>query len=600
MPRTLTLVDMQEIAATRGGKCLSQEYVNSQTHLQWVCAKGHKWAAAPSEIRRGKWCGKCSRRGQSGKYTLEEVQGIAASRGGKCLSSEYKNQKTKIKWQCAHGHIWLSRLNGVINQGQWCPQCSTGLGERIARAYFEQIFGKPFPNSRPQWLKGENKGNLELDGYCEALGLAFEHQGMHHYQPERYGQNKQKDSEEWHKVTLMHDALKRELCIQRGITLFEIPEIPRLLKLGDIFSFIISECRKKGVKLPENAASIQVDLKPAYSANAQAEALKKFQELAKAKGGNCLAESYTNLSTRIEWECKEGHRWYASPRSIEHRNSWCPECAGLKPLTLKDAHEAASDRGGKCLSSKCTSGKQKLLWECAKGHRWQAALSHIKAKNSWCPECAGVKKLTIEHAHEIAGQRGGKCLSEEYKNNRTKLKWQCSKGHIWRATLADVKNSGSWCHECAGVKKLTLDVFQRIADERGGKCLSSEYNNLKARLKFRCSRGHEWETLASVVWKQKSWCPVCAQRVPLGIEQMQEIAKKRGGECLSATYVNALTPLKWRCDKGHEWMARPSNVKNLNQWCPECGKKKAVENRKAKRKKHQNMAEGSGQSEFVF
>ena len=341
--------------------------------------------------------------------------------------------------------------------------------------------------------------------------------------------------------------------------------------------------------MPEAVASIQVNLKPAYSANAQAEALKKFRDLAKAKEGNCLAESYTNLFTRIEWECKEGHRWHASPMSVEHRDSWCPECAGLKALTIKDAHKAAAAQHGVCLSSECKSGRQKLLWECFRGHRWEAALSRIKAKNSWCPECAGVKQLTIEDAQEIAIERGGACLSLEYKNTKQKLKWQCSKRHIWWATLDGIRSSGSWCPECAGRKKLTLSVFQRIANERGGECLSSEYKNLKARLKFRCSKGHEWETPASVVWKQKSWCPICAQRIPLGIEQMQEIAKQRGGECLSETYINALTPLKWRCHNGHEWMARPNNIKSQGQWCPECGKKKAAVNRMSKIKTHQGV-----------
>ena len=30
------------------------------------------------------------------------------------------------------------------------------------------------------------------------------------------------------------------------------------------------------------------------------------------------------------------------------------------------------------------------------------------------------KKLTIEEMQEIAGSRGGKCLSKKYVNNRTK------------------------------------------------------------------------------------------------------------------------------------------------------------------------------------
>ena len=56
-----------------------------------------------------------------------------------------------------------------------------------------------------------------------------------------------------------------------------------------------------------------------------------------------------------------------------------------------------------------------------------------------------------EHA-KIAKQRDGKCLSDEYINAHTKLKWKCSKGHIWEAIPDSVKR-GSWCSECAKIKR---------------------------------------------------------------------------------------------------------------------------------------------------
>ena len=41
MPPKFTIKDMQGIAEARGGKCLSTEYVNSNTHLEWECSEGH-------------------------------------------------------------------------------------------------------------------------------------------------------------------------------------------------------------------------------------------------------------------------------------------------------------------------------------------------------------------------------------------------------------------------------------------------------------------------------------------------------------------------------------------------------------------------------
>ncbi len=60
MTAKLTIDVMQEIAKSRGGKCLSTKYVNSKTKLYWECSEGHRWSARPSDIKAGKWCRVCS------------------------------------------------------------------------------------------------------------------------------------------------------------------------------------------------------------------------------------------------------------------------------------------------------------------------------------------------------------------------------------------------------------------------------------------------------------------------------------------------------------------------------------------------------------
>jgi hypothetical protein len=52
----------------------------------------------------------------------------------------------------------------------------------------------------------------------------------------------------------------------------------------------------------------------------------------------------------------------------------------------------------------------------------------------------------------IAKERGGECLSKEYKGIFTKLKWKCSIGHEWKASPSNVKR-GSWCPLCAREKR---------------------------------------------------------------------------------------------------------------------------------------------------
>lgn len=56
------------------------------------------------------------------EYNLQDMQELARSRGGECLSTEYKDIKTKMRWRCAFGHEWEAtpRLHLASH---WCPEC---------------------------------------------------------------------------------------------------------------------------------------------------------------------------------------------------------------------------------------------------------------------------------------------------------------------------------------------------------------------------------------------------------------------------------------------------------------------------------------------
>lgn len=177
-----------------------------------------------------------------------------------------------------------------------------------------------------------------------------------------------------------------------------------------------------------------------------------MHEVANAKNGKCLSNKYVNSDTKLLWECKVGHRWEASANSIIHGDHWCPECAGTKKRTIDEMKLFALSKGGICLSEKYINRKTKLLWECSHGHQWRVLHGYLMRSNAWCPKCSKKAKPTIEELKILAKENGGRCLSEKYLSNKTKMRWQCADGHIFEMQQANVK-SGQWCPECSNPYK---------------------------------------------------------------------------------------------------------------------------------------------------
>jgi len=124
----------------------------------------------------------------------------------------------------------------------------------------------------------------------------------------------------------------------------------------------------------------------------------------------------------------------------------------MKRLTIEEAKAEADKRGGKCLSTTFSNSHSLLTWECSKGHKWKASLANVRNKGSWCPECFQ-KRITIEDARALAREKNGFCLSPEYFPDR-KLLWECSRGHQWQAFIGNVKIRGSWCPICSHMSRI--------------------------------------------------------------------------------------------------------------------------------------------------
>src|SRR6266542_2106780 len=361
MPAKLSLEIAKHIAKEQEGNCLFKKYVNCMILMDWICKKEHIWTTSLNSIKNNKtWCPVC----KDTRLNISVAKELALSRGGKCLSENYINNRTPLLWTCKNHHQWHSPLSQVKDSGHWCRRC--------------------------------NYNNIEV-----------------------------------------------------------------------------------------------------------------AKTLAHTRNGECLSSEYLDNKSPLQWKCVKGHLWTANLNKVKDCNQWCPTCSG-RNQTIFDIKILAQKNNGECLSDQYYDAHTKLLWRCENFHIWEAPPLTI-LRGSWCRYCAGTAKLNIEIANQIALSRQGQCLSVEYKNISAPLLWACQYNHQWWSSLSSIKHSDTWCPYCAGMAKHTLDDAKQIALTRGGKCLSTEYKNNKSPLLWICKNQHKWYAKFDNIVNKCSWCPYCSK-----------------------------------------------------------------------------------------
>lgn len=177
---------------------------------------------------------------------------VAQSRGGKCLSTEYINANTKMLWHCSNANhsSWLASYSQVVNKRNWCPECGKkNISEMRVRLILETFFGKPFAACKPIWnVNPWTNYLLELDGYCREFNVAFEHDGQHHYEVDAFNSGKKKKDLIYQKF---RDEQKRKNCAANGVLLINVPILPKYErgKFQPFMHHVIQCCSSQGIDL---------------------------------------------------------------------------------------------------------------------------------------------------------------------------------------------------------------------------------------------------------------------------------------------------------------------------------------------------------------
>jgi hypothetical protein len=449
----LTIKDFKSAAKENGWEILSKKY-NGQTQiLDFKCKKcSHEFSLKSSYLRgnkKVKFCPKCS---PLKKKTIEEIRKSAQERGYTCLSKEYNGIEKKLLWLCKNNHQWMASPNDVFNSNSGCPECKRFKTEAKVKFALEKYFnGYEFPKKSK--IKTNYGFNLELDGYNQELKLAFEYNGIQHYEYSPFFHNGNEINFVQQKE---RDAKKIEFCAENKIHLIVIPYTAK--SNSEITDCIINALPKKFDKDRDRLNNILDNY------GRDSDELAPIREKLKSLNMKLLSKTYSGVNEEnLLIKClKCGIEYLTSHYRIKQMIT-CRNCAINKTFTINDLEKIAKQNNITLVSKEYTPQK-KVLWKCAKGHIWEANSTAVKGtktrKGTNCPICFGKNKTTIEDVHQLAKSRGHVCHSKSIENRNSFLKFECFKKqdevHLWSTSFNSYKKSKNGCPYCTGKKSNSI------------------------------------------------------------------------------------------------------------------------------------------------
>ncbi len=523
----------------------------SNSKVWWKCEEGHSWQASIQNRTRKNTpnlCPVCLNRILCEANSLAKVRpDIAESwhpfknaplTPNDVVAGGYK----KVWWICKHGHEWEATVGIRVNAGTGCPKCSLQTS-RIEIAVYSEL-NALFDDVA--WR--EKISRYECDIYLSDSHVGVEIDGVY-----------------WHSRRPEQELAKSAAFEAEGIQLFRLREdgLPLLSERDVTFksseneflviSRLVSSLLKYAELSDQQSAKLGEYIKGPGLINERLYR-KLVANLPAPPLGQSLADKHPDIAKqwahdlnaplapehfrpqankKVWWRCENGHTWKTTPNIRVCQGTGCPACPRKIAVAPAERNLAVFNSG---LASEWHPEKngdlqpadiwphsnRKIWWRCSKGHEWRAVVAS-RAAGSGCPYCYGryatkENNLASKYPELLAEwdrERNADLNPSDFTPHvGKKVWWRCTKGHSWQATIYNRTKNKSGCPVCArnANRKYTIEDIQAIANKRGGKCLSKKYTNCRIKLKFCCKERHIWETRADSILYTNQWCPICGRK----------------------------------------------------------------------------------------
>ncbi len=395
------LEKLKQIAIEKRGLLLSTEYINRKHKYLWECEFGHQWRTSAYNVYYdGHWCPHCY---GNKKLSLQDLQDVAIERKGYFLSKKYENIDSVYKWKCSRGHVWEATGDKVKNRGTWCPKCSQNhFKEDIIRVYFKALFNAEFPKKRPDWLLNSAGQRMELDGFNEELSIAFEYNGVQHYEKNHFI-----DTDEKLLKRIEDDKQKQLLCEKKSIALFIIdyqinPEEYKNIIIQIAKQFKIDNLLNIDAKIDVNDAYLSSDY------------FEKLTEYVKMKNGIIFDKFWFGFAHHYKFKCLKHNLIFYSTGSILTDKSWCKKCGKEEMVQTKylnrqrELIDYASKNNSKLISKEYTGQLDTYEFSCQKNHTVRITWKYRNKRKFFCPKCEELPIKKINFIKEATILHGSK------------------------------------------------------------------------------------------------------------------------------------------------------------------------------------------------
>lgn len=323
------------------------------------------------------------------------------------------------------------------------------------------------------------------------------------------------------------------------------------------------------------------------------------KELIKDRPYTMIDETFTKLSDGFSAITDEGYYVIVSRNNVCKNNN--PEVFHKNnPYTIKNIQHYLKLNKIKTtlISQKYEGNNKRLKWRCGCGNEFERTWNGVLQGAFLCKDCSDVEKYKTQKEQEFVlvkeyfKNRNYQLLSTEYIGNRSKLKYICNshkdKG-VQEISWSHCKNRNAGCRYCAAEKngilhRIPEEEIKSLTESKGFIYDHVEYsvnNNNKTLIYYLCplhiDKGVQTKVLADMR-KSTGQCTYCLGRERSHEDFIELMSDVNPNIIFLSKYQNSASEILCRCKiDGYEWYSNANRLMS-GQGCPECGKRKQIEN----------------------